>query len=452
MSTFAGTYSDNPWEGITAKTRTWYEPILLEVWRTRNVYTQFVPTVVDLRGRDTNQVTFSQIYDLEPNTDSVGLRDIWASAQYTDSNQRSITTEHHLGKVALHKYDDYITYWRRNPGRQGLVPIIRDLLAVSIADHMDILARNAFLGGPYTLYCGDASNDGFNDLAADDLFDISLLDQIWLGMSYREAPFANNPNGPQGDIIAVTSPGVLYDIRQQTSGEWMSAAEYAADWGKMIMSLEVGRVRQARFIQTTRATLYNCGVITKQAEIKASLSAGDGSYATVDGNVTPGQSASTRYIQLDTGDAASFSGHEGEIITIHTTRTSSYGVTNGVDYTSGMVTNRRLVNVDTVNDRISVDRPVQKDYETDLGSTVYGYVTLGRHIHATVCLGGAQGVVAGVTQPPTLHNPPTVDDAMAMSRFTWDAYIKYQTFLADRFEVVFSSGNVRVKNRASTGG
>ena len=105
MATFAGTYSDNPWGDITSKTRTWYEPILLDVWRTRNVFTRFIPTVVDLRGRDTNQVTFSQIYDLEPNTDAVGLRDLWANAMYTDSNQRSITTEHHMGKVALHKYD-----------------------------------------------------------------------------------------------------------------------------------------------------------------------------------------------------------------------------------------------------------------------------------------------------------------------------------------------------------
>jgi hypothetical protein len=452
MATFAETYSDNPWGSITEKTRTWYVPILLNVWRTRNVFTRFIPTVVDLRGRDTNQVVFSQVYDLEPDTDPVGLRDMWAHAMYTDSNKRSITTEHHMGKVALHKFDDYINYWRRNPGRAGLVPIIRDLLARSIADHMDILARNAFLSGPYKLYCGDASNDGFNDLAAGDLFEVGLLDQIWLGMSYREAPFANNPTGPRGDMLAITSPGVLYDIRNQAGGDFKEAAEYAGDFGKLMMDIEVGRLKATRFIQTTRCTLYNCGPVTVTADIVSSTPAGTGAAATVDGNVTPGQPANTRYVQLDTGQAASFAGHEGEIVTIHKTKTSDYGVSNGVDFTEGSLTNRRLVSVDTDNDRLSFDRPLQKDYDTEVDTGIYGYVTLGRHIHATVCLGGAQGVVAGVTQPPTLHNPPTVDDAMAMKRFSWDAYIKYQTFLSDRFEVVFSAGNVRFKGRATTGG
>jgi hypothetical protein len=348
--------------------------------------------------------------------------------------------------------DDYVNYWRRNPGRAGLVPIIRDLLARSIADHMDILARNAFLSGPYTLYCGDASNDGFNDLAAGDLFEVSLLDQIWLGMSYREAPFANNPTGPTGDMLAITSPGVLYDIRNQAGSDFKEAAEYAGDFGKLMMDIEVGRLKATRFIQTTRATLYNSGTVTATANIASAAPAGTGAAATVDGNITPGQAESTRYVQLATGAAADFSGHEGEIVTIHKTKTSDYGVADGVDYTEGTLTNRRLVSVDTENDRLSFDRPLQKDYDTEVESGVYGYVTIGRHVHATTCLGGAQGVVAGVTQVPTLHAPPTVDDAMAMKRFSWDAYIKYQNFYPDRFEIVFSAGNVRFKGRASTGG
>lgn len=448
MTTFALTYGDNPWESIGTKTRAWYEPILLDVYRARNIYTKFIPHAVDLRGRETNQITFTQMYDLEPDTDSIGLRDMWLPAQQTDSNARTITTEHHAGKVALFKYDDYINYWRRNPGRAGLEPIIRNLLAQSIADHMDILARNAFATGEYKSYCGNASD--FGSIEAADLFDIDVLDDIWLGMSYREVPFANNPAGATGDVIAITSPGVLHDIRTQADSEWMSKAEYAGDLGRMLLNMEVGRVRATRFLQSTRATLFNCGEITAQTTITASASAGDGAYATVDGNVTPGQADSTRYIQV--ADASGFVGKENQIVAIHATRTSDYGVTNGVDFTEGSLSYRRLVNVNTSTNRLAFDRPLQKDYDTDLGSGVYGYVTLARHIHSTIVLGGSEGVVSGVTQVPTLHQPPTVDDVMGMRRFSWDAYIKFQQFKSDMFEVIFSAGNVRIKGDKSTGG
>ena len=104
MTTFAMTYGDNPWANITTNQRAWYVPLLLDVFRTRNIYTAFIPHAVDLRGAETSQMIFSQMYDLEPDTDPIGLRDMWLPAQQTDSNSRTITTEHHAGKVALFKF------------------------------------------------------------------------------------------------------------------------------------------------------------------------------------------------------------------------------------------------------------------------------------------------------------------------------------------------------------
>jgi len=417
------------------------------VFRAQSVYRNYVPMKVNLAAQQTGVMHFTLLYDLEPNTDSIGLRDLWLPAAHTDSAQVTITMEHHGDKVALHKYDDMITYWRQNRGRAGLRPIVRRLLANSMTEYLDVLARNAFLSAPYTLYTGSGNTD-FGDLSSSDLFDISVAQDIWLGLSYRQVPMAINPNGPTGTIVCITTPGVIYDIQNQAGSDWISVNQYQGR--AQLLRYEVGMYKNVRFVQTVRNTLWNCGPITKQVTITSALNPGDGAAATVDDVYSAGQSSATHYIQLDTFAAGDF--NVNDIITIHTTRTDDFGVTNGVDYRSGMNTVRRIVSVDETNYRIAVDKPVMKDYSTDLGGGVYGYVTKGLHVHASVFIGGPNGVVAGVAQPPEIHVPPVVDDIMAMYRFSWDAYLKYQMFRPEVVEVVFSAGNVRVKGAATTGG
>lgn len=437
-SGFDSYYGDNPWSGIATNQRDWYVPDLLDVFRARSIYRQFVPMQVDLAAQRTKQMVFSLVYDLEPNTDTIGLRDLWLPASHTDSASLTINMEHHGDKVALHKYDELVTYWQRN-GRKGLRPIVRDLIGLSMVDTLDILARNAFLSAPYAMYSGTAT--GFDDLGTSDLFDPDTVQDIWLGLSYREVPLANNPAGVDGTIFAITTPGVLYDVQTQGTDDWVNLLKYN-DVGRALR-YEVGMYKNARFLQTTRNTLWNCGAVSKQCTIISALNPGSGAAATVDTVYSVGQSGATNYIQLSAFSAGDF--EVNDIVTIHTTRTSAFGVTDGVDYRSGMNTVRRIVSVDAANDRIAVDKPVMKDYSTDLGSTVYGYVTKGRHIHATVFVGGPNGVVAGVAQPPEFHTPAVVDDLEAMYRFSWDTYLKYQAFRPEVYEVVFSAGSVRLK-------
>jgi hypothetical protein len=135
----------------------------------------------------------------------------------------------------------------------------------------------------------------------------------------------------------------------------------------------------------------------------------------------------------------------GDIITIHTLRSASYGVTNGVNFTDGKLHNRRVVSVDATNYRLTLDRPIMVDFATDLGGGVYGYVTKGRNIHASIFVAGPTGIVAGVAQAPMYHEAVPIDDFNSIYRFSWDDYMGYQLFNPEVFEVVFTAGSTRVK-------
>lgn len=98
-------YGDNPWSGIATKTRAWYVPDLLDVFRRRSLFQNFVPQKVDLSAQNTDTMYFTLMYDLEPTTNSIGLRDIWLPSAHTDSAKVTISLAHYGGKCALHRYD-----------------------------------------------------------------------------------------------------------------------------------------------------------------------------------------------------------------------------------------------------------------------------------------------------------------------------------------------------------
>lgn len=451
---FNSTYGDNPWEGITDKTRMVYVPDLIDVFRRNSFFSQFVPYQVDLYQSRAMHMTFQTLYELEPITDPVGLRQIWFDTQRTDSENKVITMEHHSGKVTLLKFDDLINQWRRD-GIAGLRQINRQLLAVSMTKHLDFLVMKALMEGTWKMYGADWDKSSFNDLDPDeDSYDPIMTDEVMLGMQTRGLHGAVDAvgTGEGQEIIALTTPGVIYSIqknaREHANGDlgWIDRKKYADP--KALLRYEVGSYRNTRYLSNPELILWNSGSIVTQAAVVEPVYPGAGAARNVDANRVVGQEtleAGTRYLQC--AEDADLSDIEvNDIVTLHRVRTSGYGVTNGVAPFSGLNTHRRVVSVDNVAKRIAFERPVLKDcYTTDLGGSVYGYITKAVNVHPTVYLTGPNAVVCGVTMSPTPHTPPPIDDALSFFRFTWDGYLKYQTWNDHCAEVSFNTAPYRVK-------
>jgi len=441
-------YSDEPFSIMDKNQRTWLDPDLIDIWRQRSVFRPLITFTKSLLDVRATSMSVTQLLDPHPDTTPLAMRQIWMPSMHIDSREVEITFQHNGNKIAYHKYDDMITYWKQN-SQAGLRRIARGALGVAEVDMNDILARNALIGGAlttgYTLWAGGATN--FGDIATDDLYDPAIGADIWLGMTYRDVPGAQGPTGAEGSIVCFTSPGVIYDIQQDD--DWTSTREYLQD--RMLLNYEVGAHKNVRYVQTPKCTLWNCGAVIARAPITAAINAGDGApvpgVTKVDGTYKVGQSSSgiVNYIQLGTFTSGSLAQIEvNDVISIHQTVTSTYGVTDGVDFQEGKLTNRRVVAIDSVNNRLVLDKPVLVDFNTDLGG-FYGYVTLGRHVHASIFVGGPQAIVAGVSQQPLFYELDPIDDFKAIYRFSFDQYMGYQPYQPEVFEVLFSAGSTRIK-------
>lgn len=443
-------YTDNPWEAIDKNQRTWYDPDLIALFRQRALFTptiQFTKNLGDVRA---TKMVLSQLLDPHPDYTALAVRQIWMPASHIDSRQCEISFSRYGGKVAYTVYDDMVTYWKQN-GSEGIRKIMRGALGQHMVDVMDYLARNAYLKGAmdagYALYPG-ATN--FGDIATDDLFDVKIAMEIWLGMSLRGVAAALGQSGAQNSIVCYTSPSVIYDIQAASGSEWVSVNQYQGL--PSLLRYEVGSYKNVRFVQSPKLVLWNCGTLIAQGTIGAAVHAGDGSpnpaTTKVDNVWQVGQTSAgiVNYIPVGSWGTGSLSDIAvNDVITVHLTRTSAYGVSNGVNPYEGTLHNRRVVAKTAGPDRLVLDQPIMVDMATDLGGGVFGYVTKARNVHASVFVGGPNGIVSGVAAPPRFHAPPPVDDFEMVQRFSWDSYMGYQDYAPEVFEVVFTAGTTRMK-------
>lgn len=448
---FGGDYGDNPWEGIVDKTRDIYIPDLLDVYKRESIFRGLIPYKVDLGAANALNMTFTTMYDLRPDTTPLGLRQLWSENMITDSEQKTITLNRYGGKVAMHDTDDLLNQWRAG-GVNGLRQINRNLLARQMTGTLDLLARNAFMGGTYKMYKADGSGTGFDDLLSNgtDDFDPTIARQVWLGAMSRGrngAVDASTGAMNGSTIVAVTTPGVMFSI--VNNADFIDIVKYARP--ELALQNEVGTLYGVRYINAgPDMILWNCGTIAFQGTVIEPVFPGSGAARNVDANRTVGQAAlagGNRYIQMHASD--NLSGIAvNDIVTLHKTKTSVDGVTNGVNYREPTLVNGRVVSVDNGTKRIALDVPILRDYTTALATDVYGYVTKATSVHPTIFLTGPNPVVAGVGRPPAFHNPDPIDDFQRYYRFSWDAYMEYQIWNDQNSEVVFTSGQYRVKGPA----
>lgn len=449
ISDFNTAYADNPWATITTKERVYYEPVLRRIFRQKNVYARFTQFQRSLLDVNAKQMNITETLDLHPNTDQIDLRGTNLPSMHIDSRSLDISFASYGGKVSYHKYDKLITYWKQQGGESSanaVSAICQDKLGLHIVDVQDLLARNALLSTPYALYADGAT--GFGGLTGQSKITTDILNQIHLGMKYRDVPGEwESEDGSAGMITCITSPGVIFDLRTQTDpAAWLTPNAYASP--EKLIKYEVGAYQNTRFVESKKATLFNCGDITYQTTVTTAINAGDGSpdptTLRVDNTYRVGQPAARHYIQLDSGsDMTQYV--ENEIVTVHINRTSAFGPTNGVDFREGTISNRRIApgGIDSVNKRLSFTVPLMIDYNVDLGGGVFAYVTKGVHIHSAAFLGGAEAIVMGISQPPQLHFLDPIDDRKAIYRFSWDSYQGYVNYRPEVSEIFFCGGSFR---------
>ncbi len=428
-----GFYSDNMWYQLDSLKDVGISMVLAERWRALSLYRAFVPVSVLMRtgsGAIAESMTWKGVFAMEPNNDPVGTRQIWFPSNYSDTYEQSIYFKHFADKVALHKYD-HRTQAFLFRGRIGLIPIAKTLLSESITVHLDMKARNAFMQGPRVYYPAGKSN--FSQILDADAFDLAVAREVWRDLTYEDVPLAQSPRGDQvGQMFCVTTPSVIFDILNNAGNEWHQVHTYATP--EQRLRYEVGMYQNIRYIAARKNVLWNCGDIVHQAVTLQDYGPGDGASPDLVDNVykvgqdpvnVPGIQQT---IQVDS--AAGFALHD--MVTIHKTRTSDFGTTNGVDYREGNARLRRIVRINS--NEISFDKPIFDEFP------VGSFITKGLHIHPSVFMAGPEGVVTGVGEPIGVETPPPIDDLMAIYRFVWSGYYDTNLYRPEVFRVTFSGG------------
>lgn len=443
-----GAYSDNMWDNLESLKDPLIQYSLLRAWRMNAVWRQYAPVMMNMNhasGALAESMTFQGMYDIEPTPEPVGRRQIWFPNNYTDTYKQSITFESYADKVALHEYDDRVQAYHRD-GRTGLAHIAQSLLGQSAQMFQDRLIRNAYLETPRKRYVNSHTDfSGFTDQPADYL-DVGIAKDIWMDLNYMGMPLAQNGNGTNGMMVCVTTPSVIRNLQDLVGSEFYTV--YMQTNPGSLLAYEVGAYKNVRFVAHPNNVLWNVGDIICRMPILRDdaltyYSPGDGapdpSTTLVDGVYSVGQAnAATKHeIALNnTAQVGAGAFAVNDIVTIHQTVTSDFGVTDGTDYREGTARQRRIVSVrvDGTTTYLSFDRPLFHEFQNG------DYVTKAYDIHPSVFLGSTAGVVTAVADPIMAYPMDPIDDARAIWRFIWKGRWKTQLFAPEVYQVVFSGG------------
>lgn len=73
--------------------RAWYEERLLETLRTKSILVPYTRVVEDFAAVHSKSITYSEIFDLEPNWNSAADTTLWKKGMYLDSRTVTIGLE-----------------------------------------------------------------------------------------------------------------------------------------------------------------------------------------------------------------------------------------------------------------------------------------------------------------------------------------------------------------------
>jgi N4-gp56 family major capsid protein len=408
--------------GLPAGQRAYYEQMLLDVLRTKSILVPFTVVKEDFRGRDTGTITYSEVYDTEPNWNALSENTIWMRGAHLDSRSVSIGLEIHGDVIKFSAYNELVNFWNNGDLRS----LCQGKLGQNLVDTMDILARNAFLSNPYKSFGGGKASRAA--LTSTDLFIPDMAELIRTHLEEREVPgVAAVSDSDIKTIVCVTTPRVIHDIRTGAGSNWLDIINYAGAAKKF--TGEAGQWNGVRFIRTNRLRMRNHGAVIAEVTLAANAVPGQGAATTVDNVYSVGQSTSTRYITFVEAVPAEFV--VGKYVTISSQNAKAAGAP--VVESDGTQETRRIVSIDAGNKRVSFDAPLLKEHAAG------DFVTLGVDVHGSIFMGGP-GVVYGVGERPHPFPLPVIDDMGMINRFAWRGFCKMQLFRPEMFEVVETAG------------
>lgn len=456
MSTFETFYDINPITVIDQNQWDYRTPeIALQFRNAASMYTPLIDWNDDTARSGARTAIYNEMMEGDVDVNEIPLTANYVDTSVgVDTRSRSLTTTRYGDKVQLHESSNIFQMWQMSGGRDWR-PLLRGLLGQSIVRKFELLARNAYLKGPksFWTYAGGATS--FGTIAADDTFDIGITNEWNLRMGNTGSPVI--PGDTAGAKLAIMPPGVVYDFYKDLASAstneaamWRDANLYAG----RELRYEFGAYKGVRFLNhpndkfgQNNAVLYNSGAVSKQYGVSAPIKMGDGSpdpeTTLVDDVWAVGQKNVTHYIQLENFADGDFA--VGDIVTIHTERTSAYGVTNGVDPVGVKNSHRRIVAVDHTANTLKFDRPVMLNYTTAFiatsvsgaEGTYYAFVTKARHIGFVLVLGSRGGVMGSVARALKFYEPKPIDDFESVWRYVWDMVAGYNIWEPNLFECHF---------------
>lgn len=465
-------YGTDPWANVSQNQRQWYDPTLQNMFRKRTVYAEgLVPFVTQpLLPMNAQQMTFTQVFDFEPNTATQDNRLINVVPSNLDSRSVTISSARYAFATAYDKFDEYISYWRQAGGSNGsMKSLITERVGRVMMESMDLLIRNSFLSNGYVTLANNKATAA--DIVQSDKFTLSMVDDAIL-RSQSQYVFTDI-NGGGSSIMCIGTPGHQYDIvtESSTTSRWIELQKYTSQ--TPFNKFEIGAYHGSRHFQTPNNILWNCGAVAKRVGLRVSHSYLDGApdpagATKVDGVYSVGQTGVSIRRNLAVADfVANTDFAVGDMITIHKVFTQAaeaaakpqLRVAGAPKFDDGEAVLRRIIAIDTTTPgahTITVDRPLMRDFTVkqaddgtgvDAGGTYYGFVTRGVNLHVNIMISAPGGVLCGVFQPPRVYAPAPIDLFQNVYQVGYDMYLKFQTVKPEAYEVFVTGGKARIATK-----
>ena len=402
--------------------RNYYESLLMQTVRTKSLWTPFCAAKEDFGAKNTGQITYSEVFDTDPNFNPLSETSLFLNGAYLDSRSVLCNLEIHGDVVKWSDYNEMVTYVN-NGDLRGLM---KDKIGQNLVDTLDILARNAHLAHPYPVYAG-GTRASRAAITATDYFNPDFGELARTHLEEKDIPGVIGVEDSAGPVIAcITTPRVIHDIRTAAGSKWYDVNMYMQSGRKF--SNEVGMWAGVRYVRTNRNVLRNMGAVIAQTTLNGATVVGQGAASQVDVVYQVGQAAAVKYVTVVSATGLAV----GDIVTLHDAALNG-GASNPPLETDGTLESRRIVAINSL--QISFDKPLLKVHASG------ALLTKGRTLHASVFMGGTS-VVWAVGERPTPTMPPKWDDLQMINRMGWRGFFKFQQFRPEFTEVHLTAGTV----------